>query len=59
MIEKFAGIRGLVRSEFLDVPYDCEVRSRTQRRTQANFEIGTLEGDSLWMPTLPRKTRST
>ena len=53
MIEKFAGVYGMVRSEYLDlnhtsnapessVPYDFEVRSQTQRRAPANFEIGTL-----------------
>jgi hypothetical protein len=53
MIEKFATIGGQGSSEFLDlnhtsrhmtlsVPYDPEVRSHTQQRTQANFGIGTL-----------------
>ena len=53
MIEKFATIGRQGSSEFLDlnhtsrhmllsVPYDLEVRSRAQQRTQANFEIGTL-----------------
>ncbi len=53
MIEKFAIIGGKVPSEFLDlnhtskshgssVPYDSEVRSRTQQRTLANFGIGLL-----------------
>ncbi len=53
MIEKFATICGQGSSEFLDlnhasrhmtlsVPYDPEVRSGAQQRTQANFGIGTL-----------------
>jgi hypothetical protein len=29
MIEKFAGARGFPLSEFLDLPFDSEVRSRT------------------------------
>jgi hypothetical protein len=53
MIEEFAMISGEVSCEFLDlnrtsrfysssVPYDPEVRSRPERRTLANFGIGTL-----------------
>ena len=50
MIEKFASVRGMVRSEFLDlahtcpsVPYDPEVRSGSWRQGLANFGIGTLD----------------
>jgi hypothetical protein len=53
MIEEFAGARGLVVSEFLDlnhisktyvssVPCDCEVHSGLWRQVLANFAIGTL-----------------
>jgi len=54
MIEKFAAVRGVVRSEFLDLnhttsiklpsaPYDCEVRSGHWRQGLANVAIGALE----------------
>ena len=53
MIEKFAIVHGtrlkrIARSESLEqlndssVPFESEVRSRGQHRTQANFGIGTL-----------------
>jgi hypothetical protein len=44
MIEKFAGMCGTVRSEFLDLnhPFDSEVRSGRWLRGVANFGIWTL-----------------